>query len=102
MYYHYSVALIISILIFIIIAGIKGKSILWTLLLSLSSLPFLVLLSLVGSSIVYGNDFIGDSVIKDYCLFVIIFFVYYWYIYIPSFILLLISFYKVFLKKIDY
>ena len=103
MYYHYSVSLVISLVVFLIIAGIKRKSLLWILLLSLSLLPFIALLSGAVYSIINGSGLVGDSGGIDSGLFaIIICFVFQWYIYIPSLILLIVSFYKVFLKKTNH
>lgn len=103
MYYHYSVSLVISLVVFLIIAGIKRKSLLWILLLSLSLLPFISLLSASVYSVFNGSGLVGDSGGIDSGLFVIIIcFVFQWYIYIPSLILLIVSFYKVFLKKTNH
>lgn len=103
MYYYYSIALVISIVIFVIIAKIKRKSLLWILLLSLALLPFIALLFGAVYSIFNGSGLVGDSGGLDSGLFVImLYFVYQWYIYVPSLILIIISFYKVFLKKTNH
>ena len=100
MYSHYGIALFISIVLFAIIAVIKRKSLLWILLLCLVSIPFIALLSGAIYSVFNGSGLVGDSGGIISGLFVIVIcFVYQWYIYIPSLILLIISFYKVFLKK---
>lgn len=92
MEYHLGIALIISIIIFIVIWRIKKKPLLWIFLLCLSLIPFIVLLS--------GTIYLALAGLYSDILFAIILFLsFFWYIYILAFFLALISFCRVFLRK---
>ena len=98
--YHYRIALTIAIIIFSIILTIKRKRVLWIFLLCLGLLPFIAMLSGAIYSTFNGTGLVGDSGGIESGLFVIIgCFIYQWYIYIPIFVLLIISLYKVFIKR---
>ena len=100
MEYYYYIALDISAVLFIIIAIIKKKPLLWILLFCLSLIPFIALFHGAIYSIFHGSGLVGDYGGIESGLFVIvIYFIYQWYIYLPSFILLIVSFYKSFIKK---
>ena len=103
MYYYYFNALVISIVVFVIIVVIKKKPLLWISLFCLALIPLIALLLGAIYSMFDGSGLVGDSGGITSGLFaIVIYFIYQWYIYVPSLILGIISYRKVFLKKTNY
>ena len=100
MNYHYEIGINISIILLIILLVLKKKPLLWTILLCLATIPFSALISGAIYSTINGSGLVGDIGGIDSGLFVIVIWVTeQWYIFIPSLVLLIISFYKVFIRK---
>lgn len=96
MEFYRIIALIICIFLFLVIALIEKKLLLWIFFFCLSLLPFIELFFI---GIISFYDEISLSFIErlDWALFTILFyFLFYWYIYIPAFVLLIMSVYKLF------
>lgn len=100
MIYHYRTAIILCSILFLITFFIKRKPLLWILLVNISLIPFIAMLSGAIYSVFNGSGLVGDSGGIDSGLFIIVICFYtQWYIYIPAMLLLLVSFYKAFIKR---
>ena len=98
-FYYYGFSAIISTIIFIIILVIRRKPLLWIFLFCLALIPFIALLFAGVNSMLYGSGLVGDSGGIESGLFAIVMlFLLQWYIYIPSSVLLITSFYQTFIK----
>ena len=97
---YYGISIVISIILFLVISIIKKKRIIWIFLLCIALLPIIAMLASAIYSAFNGSGLVGDSGGNDSAyLVIILLFAYRWYIYIPSLILLIFSFYYAFLKK---
>ena len=102
MIYHFRTAFFICLIVFAIVFLIKRKPLLWIASLSLALLPYITLLSGAIYSVFNGSGLVGDSGgIESGGFVIVIYLWYFWYIYIPALLLIVVSFYKVFIEKGD-
>ena len=81
---------------------IKRKPLLWIASLSLALLPYITLLLGAIYSVFNGSGLVGDSGgIGSGGFVIVIYLWYFWYIYIPALLLIVVSFCKVFIEKGD-
>ena len=100
MYYYFGIGFFVSVVLFLLIAGIKNKNILWIFLFCLGIFPLIGLLTNAVYSIFYGSGLEGDKGGIFSGLLVIVFYIsLQWYIYVPSIALTTISFNRAFLKE---
>ncbi len=99
MLYYIIQSFFILIIIFLILLKMK-KNILWSILLCIGLFPFVYIFLGAIHSYFYGSGLVGDEGGLDSALFVIYLYVLtLWYIYLPAFILFVISIIKLITNK---